>query len=122
MYRAAQLHQGDENRLQLQRFEQESVTFLNFKGHSYVQTITIDGKSATIQRHLVSDQTKKNQESDQPEKQLTLKVLLNEKFNCISRSDKIIPLVTSKVFLSDKTSIAGTTWENLKAQAMTDDF
>ena len=94
MYRAAQLHQGDQNKLQLQGFEPRSATFLNFKGHSYVQTVTSDGKSATIQQHLVSDQTKKNQERDQPEKQLTLKILLNKTFD--SDDDKIIPVVASK--------------------------
>ena len=79
----------------MQRFERKSATFLNFKGHSYVQTVTRDGKSATIQQHLVSDQTKKNQEKDQPEKQLTLKILLNEDFDGY-KFDKIIPVVAFK--------------------------
>ena len=80
----------------MQKFEYRSATFLNFKGHSYVQTVTSDGKSVTIQQHLVSDQTKKNQERDQPEKQLTLKVLLNKDFDSLEYFDKIIPVVASK--------------------------
>ena len=95
-YRAAQLHQGDQNKLQLQRFEGESATFLNLKGCSYVQTVTTEGKSVTIKQHLVSDQTKKNQARVKPEKQLTLKVLLNEAYEYYR--DKIMPVVASKVY------------------------
>ena len=80
----------------MQRFEFKSATFLNLKGHSYVQTEAIDGKSVTIQQHLVSDQTNKNQEEDQPEKQLTLKILLNEAYD--NFYDKIMPVVASKVY------------------------
>ena len=79
----------------MQEFETRSATFLNFKGHSYVQTITRDEKFVTIQQHLVSDQTRENQDRDQPEKQLTLKVLLNDYYKI--ETDKIMPVVTSKV-------------------------
>ena len=84
--------------MELRRFELFSATFLNLKGHSYVQTVTsgIGGKDVTIQQHLVSDQTNKNQEEDQPEKQLTLKILLNEAYD--NFYDKIMPVVASKVY------------------------